>query len=866
MSDRDPTTDPRWWMEVDALFDRVLDLDPAARQGVLEVACRHRPELRLAVESLVAADREAQSFLSQPLGRVTTEPRAEPPAGRVLQQAGPYRLLELLARGGMGEVYLASRADQAFDRLVAIKVLPQQFAGSDLQRRFALERRILGSLEHRAIARLYDAGELTDGRPYLVMELVQGESIGDFSRHRKLSLEARIALVLEVCEALAHAHRHGIIHRDLKPANLLVTADREPKVVDFGIATILGASGNQESAADQALTPTYASPEQLRGEAVTTASDVYSLGVVLFELLCGARPRDLETTTKPGEATPAASLHAAYAGFDAAVQQRLAREAGTTAKKLGRALSGDLDSILRRATDADVDERYDSIEAFARDLKRFLQRRPVSARRLNPPQRIRKWAQRNPLAAFALGLSTALALVLAASLLRHHLRINQARQTAEKERDRAQQVLQFVVDSFAEGDLRHRPSGARSVRDLLETAAARIDRELADHPEAAADVSHTVGSALAHLDASETAAPLLQRALRQRQHGNPAKAAETLSALAAVERRAGRYGQARQYLEEALELLDQAPPSVIAQAQRDLAMALLYEGRHDQAEGLAEAALTNLATGTGEKTDWAEGWYVLAAILVDGGAPGRAETYVDQAYDHLQSAGGLDSLLGSDLLHLKSILVRELEGAAEALPWYQRSLELRRRLFGTDSSHYAAALHSAGLTHWRAGELATADELLRESVRILAASQPPNPAAEISARRDFGLLLAARQVWSAADEELQTALSLQRAEERDPAQEVPLLINLSHLSIARGEHATALAWARQGVALIPEDPAAEHWVWLQCQVSLAKLLATLGSDEAAAALASRASSQSLDWFGPEHENTRRVAERLAHLL
>ncbi|HXT22773.1 MAG TPA: serine/threonine-protein kinase, partial [Thermoanaerobaculia bacterium] len=285
------------FQQVDAVFAATLERPAAERDAFLSTACAGDPELRREVERLLAADASMEDFLARPAtvpvdlagDAPPGEPSPEPPPARL----GPYRLLRELGSGGMGTVYLAARDDAEYERQVAVKILRSGIGDAAAVQRFLAERQILARLEHPSIARLYDGGTTADGRPFLVMELVDGIPIDEYCDAHVLPLAARLQLFRRVCAAVEHAHRSLLVHRDLKPANILVTAAGEPKLLDFGIAKALDPSAGEASgrtAFAPCLTPRYASPEQVRGEPITTASDVYSLGVILYELLTGRGP------------------------------------------------------------------------------------------------------------------------------------------------------------------------------------------------------------------------------------------------------------------------------------------------------------------------------------------------------------------------------------------------------------------------------------------------------------------------------------------------------------------------------------------------------------------------------------------------
>jgi serine/threonine protein kinase len=426
---------PHYSSKSDALFGEIFELPPEARARALDAACAGRPDVRREVESLLAAYEAAGAFLKQPIAPARFAGAASDAgspssssgaAGIVGTRIGAFTVVDQIGRGGMSEVYRAGRSDGTFDQLVAIKIAHVPLADPESMRRFKVERQILALLQHPHIVTLIDGGALPDGRLYLVTELVNGSPITTHCHEARLSLEARLRLVRAVCQAVHYAHGHGVVHRDLKPANLFVTPQGVPKILDFGVAKLLAPWPGLEGPAHTGLgagplTLNYASPEQLRGLPVTPASDVYSLGILLYEIITGTRP--YETTGRPLDdvlslivdtqpTRPSAAVAAAAAADAATVA------AGRTALPYDRQrLRGDLDAIVLKAIAKEPERRYASAEALADDIARFLGGKPVLARAPSPAYLLRKLANRHKTVvltglAAALGVLAALGIAL----------------------------------------------------------------------------------------------------------------------------------------------------------------------------------------------------------------------------------------------------------------------------------------------------------------------------------------------------------------------------------------------------------------------------------------------------------------------
>ncbi|MEM9597149.1 MAG: serine/threonine-protein kinase [Acidobacteriota bacterium] len=434
------------WARVKELLDRASKLPVEERRSFLDDVCGDDEDLKNEVWSYLAIEDEMGSFIGDPY----FERRAE--SGAMLERRiGPYRLLELLGSGGMGEVYLAERVDQEFEQRVAVKLVRGGADGGEIGDRFRHERQILANLEHPYIARLLDGGTFDHGRPYFVMEHVEGQPIDEYCENLGLDVDARLDLFEKVCEAVQFAHRRLVVHRDLKPANILVDTDGVPKLLDFGIAKVLDPEvRGPETELVRPLTRAYASPEQIRGEAVTTASDVYSLGVLLYELLTGHRPFKEDGAGEPltpisGDQVPVrpSSVLSRPRPRGAAVDGEEQPEPAAN-PVLRRRLSGDLDHIVLMALRFEADLRYGSVQELLDDLERFRQGRPVAARKGSLSYRVGKFGRRNSgrlvLAGVGFSLLTSLGWIQV-----QQKEVEQERLLAVRESKKADELGEFVV-------------------------------------------------------------------------------------------------------------------------------------------------------------------------------------------------------------------------------------------------------------------------------------------------------------------------------------------------------------------------------------------------------------------------------------
>ncbi|MGH8263093.1 MAG: serine/threonine-protein kinase, partial [Steroidobacteraceae bacterium] len=480
------------------LLDSALALPPDARAAWVEALGAEYGSMKTVLRELLARDdlKETGSFLA-------TLPKFAPAIADTTavfnpgDTVGPYRLERLIGTGGMGVVWLADRPDGVVKRRVALKLPHLTDASAGLAERMARERDILARLEHPHIARLYDAGIATDGRPYLALEYVEGEPINQYCEAHGSSLRARLMLVLQICRAVAYAHAHLVVHRDLKPSNILIDADGQGHLLDFGIAKLLTTDAPAEAAVTRlggiALTPEYASPEQIQGLAVTTATDIYSLGVVVYELLATARPY------APGKTRDTFALAQAVLSTEPRRPSEL-----TTSTTMRRALRGDLDTIVLKALKKLPEERYATVAEFADDLERYLRGEPIRARPDSSWYRARKYVGRHRLGvASAAAVIAALVTGLGVSLWQAREARIQARTAAAEEN-----FLESIFRQSSNDQADPAKARATTAAELLQIGAKSVDQALKDVPEARLRVLGTLAQMENNLELFDEAAVL----------------------------------------------------------------------------------------------------------------------------------------------------------------------------------------------------------------------------------------------------------------------------------------------------------------------------------------------------------------------
>jgi eukaryotic-like serine/threonine-protein kinase len=498
--------DPEKWRRVKEVFDGALARDSEAQSRYIAEACQGDPDILNEVEALLHHHRQANSqFLNQGPGassETSAIAEADLPSSRVGRRVGVYQILEEIGHGGMGQVFRAARVDGLYEKQVAIKFVRGGFDTASLLERFRNERQILASLDHANIARLLDGGTSDDGTPYLVMELIEGTPIDEYCRQHALGIPDTLKLFRQVCAAVQFAHQHLVIHRDIKPSNILVTDEGVPKLLDFGIAKILDPMAGSEPTQLRPMTPEYASPEQVRGDAITTATDIYSLGVVLYQVLTDESPYELKTHSSHELAQaiceqeprkPSSIVLAPEPAVDPAKTQPAGKAREQSPAKLRRRLAGDLDNILLKALRKEPQLRYGSAEQFSDDIRRHLEGLPVTAARGSWSYRARKFARRHK-AGVAAGLAVLLSLALGFTLTLREKRIAERRFNDTR---KLANSLIFEIDRSI-GDL----PGATAARKLLVSRAleyldglskdakgdASLERELATAYDRVGDV------------------------------------------------------------------------------------------------------------------------------------------------------------------------------------------------------------------------------------------------------------------------------------------------------------------------------------------------------------------------------------------
>jgi tetratricopeptide (TPR) repeat protein/tRNA A-37 threonylcarbamoyl transferase component Bud32 len=570
------------WKHVEQLFYDALELPAEKRSAFLDRACSTEEAVRKEVESLLAASGKTAGFLRKPAEEVARRFVREKQFDRI----GNYRLLNLLGQGGMGKVYLAERADQSYRQRVAIKLMQANgLSRPEMVDRFRTERHILAHLEHPNIARLLDGGMTPEGHPYLVMEFIDGQQVVEYSTGRKLSIVERLKLFRAICSAVEYAHGRLVVHRDIKPGNILVTPNGTPKLLDFGIAELLdpgNTDARQAQTVERLMTFEYASPEQVRGDAATTLTDVYALGVLLYQLLADVLPFRFATSS-PLEAAKVICEKDPLSPSVAAVNS------GTGLKEI-RALRGDLDSITLKAMRKEPEFRYQSVVQLGADIDAYLQGYPVRARTGSWSYRAGKFARRNRV---AVGASTLLAL----ALVTFGVGMGFLARKAAREQRIAARESQFLASILEISTQSHTPGETVTTLELLDQGSRRIHRELSEVPDAHASLISTMARAYTNLGRTDRAMELAEECYHicLKTYGeNSPLLVPAIHLRATLLRDEGKYVEAEPLFRREVALTAKAGAKdeiPLAGALTGLGECLYWEGKDTEAESTLRQAL-----------------------------------------------------------------------------------------------------------------------------------------------------------------------------------------------------------------------------------------------------------------------------------
>ena len=862
-----PLAADRWRRVID-LFNDAAEVPAAARGAWLEAACGGDDLLRREVESLLASDAPADAAASyaQIIESAIADAAGAVPDVDHVQRIGPYRLFEEIGAGGMGTVFLAERDDE-FRQRVALKVA-RGVLSAEADRRFRAERQILASLEHPSIARLIDGGTTADGAPYIVMEYVDGSPIDEHARVRQLTTRERVALFCQVCDAVTYAHHNLVVHRDLKPSNILVTADGTPKLLDFGIAKLLDQSTAPDAPVTmtgaRVLTPEYASPEQIRGEPITTSTDVYSLGVILFELLTGERPLAFDTHQ-------AAEIERVVCHVEPRKPSLVVRPG-----REARQLAGDLDTIVLTALRKEPALRYQSPALLAEDLRRHIEGRPILARPATWRYRSSRFVQRHRVGVGGAAVIALLVVAFAAAL------VVQVRRVA-RERDTAQQVSGLLMEMYSAFN----PSETRGVQvtaeAVLDRGAALIQAELKEQPDVQARMLDTIGSLYLEVGLTDRAIDVLQSSLsigRSAGQRDTLEAAKTLNQLANAHRARQALAEAEPLARQALDIRRRlaGPRSPdTAESLDTLGVVFLLRGytvegaplltealdiwRQTKGPDSAEFASTllNLARFWRERADY------LKAEDIPRGDLLKAEKFERERLAIRRKAFGDVHVFTTNSLSALGLLLRESGRPQEAEPLMREAVAIRRQLFGERHLSFIEAINNLALVLQDVGKRVEAEERYRLANDVIRKLSPNHPQLATNVG-NMGTLLAEMGRFEDAAAAYHEAIGVRRRRlGGDHPGVARMQDNLARLLCDQERFAEALPIADEALAIRRAKLGDRHYETATSMVTRARVLAGLGRRAEAEPLLRNGNAIRAAALPPEDPRLRDDAQLLARL-
>lgn len=872
-------TRPEIPAEIDALIEKALAKNPADRFATMA--------------EMIAALNAIQAKPGKRAGE-TKLPKEDPQS----EQIGPYKIRQQIGEGGMGEVYLAEQIAPV-RRKVALKIIKLGMDSKQIVARFEAERQALAVMDHPNIAKVFEAGTTDKGRPYFVMEYVPGVPLNTYCDTERLSTNERLELFTAICGAVQHAHQKGVIHRDLKPSNILVSLQDGkpvPKIIDFGIAkaihTPLTDSTLVTAIGEVVGTPAYMSPEQLENSQldIDTRSDIYSLGVILFELLAGALPFDFSEYQKPGDSLqkmiretdpPTPSKRLQTIG-DA--REKIARNRRTDAGSLHKKLAGDLDWITVKAMEKDRNRRYETANGLAMDIRRYLNDEPVVARPPSAGYRISKFVRRNRLTVIAAGVAVAGLLIGFIFATAGFVRATKAEQKASREAESARQVSNFLIDLFKISDPTEAVGDTISARELLDRSAERIGAELKNEPVIQARLMHTMGKVYSEMGLFGRSKPLLdsalakQRTLLETQHpelgatlhdlgytyyqlgefdsaqvlmeqslqifrenGNHEKVVQNLRQLGDVWEEKGDQEKQLNYHQESVEYAEQTIGKnniQYAESASKLSFALANQGKYEAAEPLVREALRIAKAQVGD-----DHWLTsrikidLAWWLLDLSRNDEAVQLFNEAVETFKKIYGPDHPETAIAMSNLASTYTSLNRHEEAIALHKQAVAIFKKRYGNVHYDVATAMNNYGRSLVLKGDYTDAEKVLWEVVSIyetLYGKDTPRPAA---AYTNLGRAMLAEKKYRRAEEYLKKAVAMftELVGDAHPVLSYPLY-ELAKLKTETGDFAAAESYFRQVIALRETAFGEANEEVLQAQTAYAALLRQMNRPAAADSL------------------------------
>ena len=863
---------PEKWDQVKELFALALERDPEERGSFLRQACAGDESLRTEIESLLSSFDGAPTFLEDCPAADLLPPKSQGMTGK---RIGAYRIVREIGQGGMAVVYLGERDDQNYRKQVAIKMVKPGIGTEQVLQRFRNERQTLASLDHSAIVKLLDGGSSEDGSPYLVMEYVEGLPIDQYCDRNHLSIADRLRLFRDVCSAVQYAHQSLVIHRDLKPGNILITKEGLPRLLDFGIAKLLNPECLQTPLVTRIdgrpMTPEYASPEQVRGDPVTSASDVYSLGVLLYEILTGDRPyqvadsswREIERLvceTQPP--LPSTRVSKDSERLKTTAERRMAEP-----KQLVRSLRGDLDWITMRALAKEPSRRYATASELSADIGRYLSHEPVLARPASATYRARKYVRRHPV---GVTMAAGLVLLLAGFAATQSFELRRI----TRERDRANRVTEFMEGMFKVSN----PSEARgntiTAREILDKESQDIDKGLVQDPELQAEMMHVMGDVYRGLGLFPRAQQLFERSAAIRQRVLGPENAETLQCvddLAWILNQEGHAAEAEKLQRETVETRRRVFGTQnldTLKSMSNLAWTLDREGNYTEAEKL-EREVLDLRRRLVKTDDRETAATInnLAATLGHEGHYAEAEKLKRDTLDLRRRILGPEHPETLTAMNNLAATFQQEGRYDEAEPLQRETLNLQRRILGPEHPDTLRSMNNLANSLFRENHFAEAEPLQREALVIKQRVLGPEHQDTLWAMKELASTFQGEGHYAEAEKLQRETLEIQR---RVLGPQRPnTLSTMSNLALTlnyEGRYGEAETLQRETVEAMRRVLGPEHPNTLVTTDELAHTLDREHRYDEAEKLARETLETQRRVLGPEHPDAVSTAYDLACIL
>lgn len=809
------------WQRLETLFLSALECDEGQRDLLLRSRAGDDPSLIAEVTEMLAAHQDDRRLAVE--SRFIRDTPDDDPAGvqvdsAIGTQVGSYRLVERIASGGMGVVYRAERADGHYTQTVAVKLLRSGLVSRELLQRFRAERQALARLDHAAIARLLDGGVAASGVPFLAMEFIEGKPITGHCDDSNLTIERRLRLFQAVCRAVHHAHQNLIVHRDLKPSNILVTESGEVKLLDFGIAKLL-----RPDAADPAITasvlplmtPEYASPEQVRGEPVTMATDVYALGLLLYEIVCGVSPQRITNVSLASiqhsvcEHVPPPPSTAAASGPGEDAASRARARGVARPEVLQKQLRGDLDTIITKAIRKEPARRYSSAQSLADDIERHLTSMPVQAQPDTFRYRAGKFLRRNRLgvaAATAIFASILMGLGIAVTGI---VRARTAERSALDEAAAAGSISTFLVDLFRASDPGEAQGDMLTARQLLDRGAERVHGDSGMRATVRARLLHTMAEAYESLGLFPSAIELREAELRVLQEttgGTSAQYARSIASLSDVHGRAGDFQQARALGDSAVGLLESLPRPDSA-ALRDVLNVLgMASGRMGDLTtaraALTRALMIHAAIAGDDDASIIGILNNLAIVEWMEGNPAGAQAYYTRALIVLEKEYGPDHRSVANTLNNLALVYRQVGNTEAAMAAHERVLSIRERILDPEHPDIAESFNNIGVVHLDQQDYGRARDMFQRSLDNREAVLGPRHQLVATSLSNLGSAQLGLGEYAAAESLYQRAMALMAdINGTDHVSVSYPLLGLAQVSRSRGDVVLAESTFRRVISL-----------------------------------------------------------------